>query len=457
MIHHLVRAFRLLNARSAFLAICLPLNWAFNPVRGPCRHCYHTKAALNFLGSDVAQTLTVGSKTSAQHRETYRRSSEVVASISVDVVSGEPLILAIDGLCNSNRTRELRKLFEEHEKSDLTQTNAYVDDMFEEQKTLQEDAHLLHCLAKVGVPVPEEYRDDPLRSFLWAAAQPAATALAPEDVAQARSGMARRAWQLQWDPQQLARSGFKKAAKRWKVPESMLRCLAPLVVNILGTGADGLAGSQHLCSSAVKDMKWVLRDSTVVQYRSGESQVPHLDTCDMTVLVYLSDCGGSTCFPNLNLRVQPRAGRVLVFFSTVLESERFGGFADAAYGSPNDATMHYGGLASGSDDEGAKMVVQLLLSADDIGSAMSWRDALRGKAFQQCFFSPGWHRLHLDVSMAKNNDHADPVLALRPQSCAAGCRALSLDFEIQPGSPTYCVHCWMKWLQDTIEPSLHHI
>ena len=41
--------------------------------------------------------------------------------------------------------------------------------------------------------------------------------------------------------------------------------------------------------------------SEVVRYRSGESQVPHIDTSDVTMLLYLTESGGRTCFPHLGV------------------------------------------------------------------------------------------------------------------------------------------------------------
>lgn len=367
----------------------------------------------------------------------------------VDVVSGEPLILAIDGLCSAELIAELRHTFQSQVRESLVQTNAYVDDMFEEARAVEEDAHFLRCVVRCGARVPDEYRYDPLRSFLWAAATRRAS-LADSDVATARLALMRRAWQRQWNSDDIAKSGFKKAAKRWKVPESMLRCLAPVVAQVLGTGVQGVVGSEELCDSSRSDVSWVLRDSTVVRYQAGESQVPHIDTCDVTMLVYLSDTGGSTCFPNIGCRIAPSAGRVLVFFSTTPEATRFGGFAGSAYGRPNESTMHYGGLDE-SGEQGEKLIVQLLVSANNMGSASTWRDVLRGSAFRSGTFTAGQQSLPLVQSKASDSSaRSRSALALSPLRCASRCVDNALDFATQAGGAKYCIHCWSRFLEKTL-------
>lgn len=375
---------------------------------------------------------------------------------AVDIVSANPLILVIDGLCSTERTAELRRILEQQNINDLTQTDAYVDDMFEEGRTIDENANFLGCVAHSGVRVPPAYQSDPLRSFLWVAATHWHT-LPKDAFLRARLAIARRAWQTQWNPEDIVKSGFKKAATRWKVPEAMLRCLAPIVVDVLGTRVQGIPGTADLCTFPQSNMSWVLRDSTVVRYRGGESQVPHMDTCDMTILVYLESFGGETCFPNINQRIQPSAGRVLLFFSTIPEATRFGGFADSAYGRPNEATIHYGGL-SDPDELGEKLVVQLLLSAVDMGSTTSWRDVLQGNAFRNAAFSHCKQSAPLDSKRGWNTGTgACPKLALSAQQCASMCRDNALDLETQSGGPKHCIWCWNKWLEKAIsEDSSKH-
>jgi len=391
------------------------------------------------------QTLPKASSRGQQQRSAV---SSTALPTTIDVVSGDPPIFVLDGLCDQRRTARLKQILAEHNLDDLVKTSAYVDDIFEEAHAMQEDDVFRSCVSQSDVQVPFEYQDDPLRSFLWVAGTNLKKL--PKDYDQARLGVARRALQTQWNPDDIARSGFKKAASRWRVPEAMLRCLAPLVVQILGTSVEGVVGSEELCTTASSDLSWVLRDSTVVRYKEGESQVPHMDTCDLTMLVYLSDFGGPTCFPNLNRAIPPAAGRVLLFFSTIMEPTRFGGFADAAYGQPNQATMHYGGHPD-PNALGEKLVVQLLISAVNKGSAVSWRDTLKGSIFKTRKFTNGEKSVPLQAQFrhqeSVHNKNRPFGLALSKQRCAANCRDNGLDLEARPGGPKHCIWCWHHWLE----------
>lgn len=371
----------------------------------------------------------------------------------MDVVSGDPLILALDGLCSEARVAELLQLLEQQSAQDRIHTRAYVDDMFEERRGAEEDAHLLWCVGSAGIRVPRGYCTDPLRSFLWAAKANWERLPQEEDaLRRAQLAVARRAWQTQWDPEDIARSGFRKAATRWKVPEPILRSLAPLVVEILGTGVRGLPGSEEAVTgkNGPRCTSWVLRDSTVVRYGAGESQVPHMDTCDLTLLLYLSDTGGPTCFPVVGRQVAPARGRLLVFFSTFPEEERFGGFAGSAHGRPNEATMHYGGMAEAGEDQ-EKLVVQLLLSVEDLGTAASWRDVLRGGLFRGAGnLRRAPRRASSPLAPRPGQRGAQPRLALSAGLCAAGCVGRALDLETPDGAPKRCIWCWNSWLERSV-------
>jgi 2OG-Fe(II) oxygenase superfamily len=65
-----------------------------------------------------------------------------------------------------------------------------------------------------------------------------------------------------------------------------------------------------------------IRDQTAVHYQTGEGVSPHVDGNDATVLIYLSggtdlseDPGGATCFPEVGLRVKPKRGMALLYWS----------------------------------------------------------------------------------------------------------------------------------------------
>uniref|UniRef100_A0A7S4VMX8 Prolyl 4-hydroxylase alpha subunit domain-containing protein n=1 Tax=Alexandrium monilatum TaxID=311494 RepID=A0A7S4VMX8_9DINO len=410
------------------------------------------------VGVPRGRWLLLGRGVGAGPAQGVRRAAATVSEASrptVDVVSGEPLVLAVDGLCPEERVAELRALVDQQSADDRIHTSAYVDDMFEERRSLEEDAHLLRCVASGGVRAPREYCLDPLRSFLWAAATSwDRLPREQESLRLAQLAVARRAWQTQWDPEDIARSGFRKAATRWKVPETILRRLAPLVVDVLAARVHRLPGCEEALAAAgggAAGPDWVLRDSTVVRYRPGESQVPHMDTCDLTLLIYLSSSGGPTCFPVLGRQVPPRAGRVLLFFSTIPEATRFGGFADAAYGRPNEATMHYGGLA-GEVAEEEKLVVQLLLSAEGLGSASSWNELLKGRLFREAALTKGQQSMPLvpGDDQAAAGQRGRLGLALSTQRCAKGCVGRALEMETEEGGPKHCIWCWSSWLERSI-------
>ena len=77
----------------------------------------------------------------------------------------------------------------------------------------------------------------------------------------------------------------------------------------------------------------------VVHYESGTEYKPHFDSFDqstelgkkywepggqrmITALIYLNDVedGGATCFPELNISINPTKGNVLVFHNTISET-----------------------------------------------------------------------------------------------------------------------------------------
>eukprot|EP00439_Symbiodinium_sp_Y106_P079055 s1202_g17.t2 len=367
------------------------------------------------------------------------------ARVNVDVVSENPVIWVIDGLCDGAKTRQLKQLLEAQDMDLLRKTDAYVDDMFDQRRAAREDAQLLVYMMYAGALqfVPRQYRSDPLRAFLWLAVR--RKELLPEgawDIALA--SVSRQAWCTQWDPEDLRRSGFTKSAARWRVPEAMLAELSPLVLDVLGAPVEGLPFAESRPFQDSDNLpKWILRDTTVVRYQQDESQVPHIDTSDVTMLVYLSSSGGNTCFPNLQRSIMPRAGRVLVFCSTTPGASRFGGFAGSAYGVPKDDTMHFGGLCP---SRGEKLIVQLLFAALDPSLKIgSWDEALCGRALRQASYSSGVEAQPLPAVPSASRL---PRLATSPQRCATGCKGPALDLEVaQRGEAKVCIHCWQRRLQ----------
>lgn len=120
---------------------------------------------------------------------------------------------------------------------------------------------------------------------------------------------------------------------------------------------------------------WTTRDATLVKYSSGDSQVPHIDPCDATLLICLKSCdvGGETCFPLLEhpLCLENNAGCGILFFSSnkVTTGDE----------SRDTMSLHHGGKVV----EGEKVVVQLMLdwngvseNAPDCVPPESWLDTI---------------------------------------------------------------------------------
>ena len=118
---------------------------------------------------------------------------------------------------------------------------------------------------------------------------------------------------------------------------------------------------------------WTTVDATLVKYSAGDSQVPHVDPCDATLLICLKSCdeGGDTCFPLLEepQRLENKAGSGILFFSSnKVEGDE----------SRDTLSLHHGGKVL----EGEKIVVQLMLdwnggvSSDGIPEAGSWQDII---------------------------------------------------------------------------------
>jgi len=367
-----------------------------------------------------------------------------VSNPTVTVLSEDPLILVVDDALPPERVSDLKRSFEELERANAgTKTNTYVDDIFDSDNRAADDAHFARCVGASAEQVPDDYAHDPLRAFLWLAATNR-DALPPADVAAALFMVQKRAFQAKWESEPrgrelLADSGFQRAATRWRMPEHMIRLIAPLVVNVFGCGAKRVPGNEEISLPDGSDVSWELHDATVVEYRHGQSQVPHMDTADVTLLTYLSDHGGCTCFPNLRKKVRPRAGRLLLFFSTRPETRSVLGTDDL----PVWDTLHYWELPEG-EQRGEKLVVQVLLSARDLGSAHTWVDTLRGR-----FFSKGLPRLADWPSYLEGHaSRTRPVrsIALSTETCAQ-CNDKALDMEPWPGSPKYCLSCWSSSLE----------
>eukprot|EP00439_Symbiodinium_sp_Y106_P078615 s1202_g17.t1 len=295
--------------------------------------------------------------------------------------------------------------------------------MFDQRRAAREDAQLLVYMMYAGALqfVPRQYRSDPLRAFLWLAVR--RKELLPEGH---RSCF-----------------GFSSSLVHAVGPGGPA---AEWLHEVRGTvaGSGGHAGGVVApCPGCARCSGGGTSLCGVVRYQQDESQVPHIDTSDVTMLVYLSSSGGNTCFPNLQRSIMPRAGRVLVFCSTTPGASRFGGFAGSAYGVPKDDTMHFGGLCP---SRGEKLIVQLLFAALDPSLKIgSWDEALCGRALRQASYSSGVEAQPLPAVPSASRL---PRLATSPQRCATGCKGPALDLEVaQRGEAKVCIHCWQRRLQ----------
>eukprot|EP00435_Cladocopium_sp_Y103_P050144 s1184_g15.t1 len=125
----------------------------------------------------------------------FTRQGVTQRRVTVDVVSEEPLIWVVDGLCEQRQVQQLKDVLRRQKLDNLKKTDAYVDDMFDERRELREDAQMLVSMISSGAlqTVPAEYQEDPLRSLLWTAMR-RPELLQSSDWDLALLSTARRAW-----------------------------------------------------------------------------------------------------------------------------------------------------------------------------------------------------------------------------------------------------------------------
>lgn len=307
----------------------------------------------------------------------WARPSQNVAmqAVTIDVLSVEPIIVAMDGLCLVDRVESLRQAFEESGEGSRERTHDYQEDVFDEAAKAAEDAHILHCIKRVGVEVAD--LADPLRVFLTIAGKRPGIFTDAEMVQAARTIQRRKIrskWESTPEGRQLLKSnGFVKPGRRWKMPQAMLSSLWSILPRVFGCSVKGNGSDDLHQYRSTTGFQWTLCDATVVQYDADESQVIHLDSCDATLLVYLNeqegDQAGGTYFPLLEQRVKPLAGRVLLFFSTV-----FSPGSDCFRARSLDmAALHCSEVV-----QKEKLVAQLMFNACIPKSASSWWDGFAG-------------------------------------------------------------------------------
>ena len=282
------------------------------------------------------------------------------AGLTTTLLSTSPLVITVDDLLPPATVCALRRTLTEE--ADLAPTGDYQEDVFAAGAEEIEDARLRAIVQRAGVEatVPDA---SALEAFLSAYTS-TPSRFASDDVLAAAAVIKRREAKAAWDSEAGRRllslnPGFETAAHRRAMPDATRRALAHTVVpRVLSDRA-----------------RWTVQDATVVRYAAGESQVPHVDPSDATLLVYLSDegadCGGGgTLFPLEGIRVAPRRGRGVLFFSR--DPPPPGGIAEDAELATDPRALHFGERV----DHGEKLVAQLMLRAEVRAPIASWLEAL---------------------------------------------------------------------------------
>lgn len=283
----------------------------------------------------------------------------------------------------------LKKSSENGDELALMPTADYQENIFDPNAEEKENQHFESVVEKSGMEVPDEFCTTQLQSFLWVVtnAESQGIVIKEEDIIHGANAILRRQalekWQSQHGKKILALSSdkteFTEPAKRYKMPKELKQFMLEEII-------------PNLFSSAV--ISWEVRDATVVIYGQGDSQVPHLDPCDATILLYLSDggetmldCqGGDTCFPLAQLSIPTRRGSGLFFFSSRFNSSVKNKMSDNdkikydSYSSERDTgeknidelSLHHGGKVY----EGEKIVAQIMLDLKVENNIETWEDVL---------------------------------------------------------------------------------
>ncbi|KAJ8907577.1 hypothetical protein NDN08_007688 [Rhodosorus marinus] len=131
-------------------------------------------------------------------------------------------------------------------------------------------------------------------------------------------------------------SGF-----RLQVPPPLVRPILPELLRLMGLQGRTVEFEEGIWYKPNKRTMYI-RDQTVVHYLLNEGVAPHVDGKDATLLCYLNDMedggGGKTCFPEIGLSVQAKAGSALLYES-------------------NKGLLHYAEAVT----KGEKWIMQLLI------------------------------------------------------------------------------------------------
>jgi len=314
----------------------------------------------------------------------------------VQINTHEPIILALPNVIPKNQIAEMLQTIDtSHRLEGLLHTNTYQEDVFSKDAWKKEDFllrsivqplvddHLIHFEEdKDGESINSDYKSErALQMFVYAVTNHQ-DRICEENIILGANIIQRRQAMERWKSEEgqalmLLSLDEKDSSsnesnhsdnemdeislgKRYEIPSDVLSQIEQLVPRVL-------KGS------------WVVKDATLVQYSEGDTQVPHIDPCDATLLITLKSCekGGDTCFPMLEQprRLQNKAGSGILFFSSL---------AIVGDESRNALSLHHGGKVV----LGEKVVVQLMLdwvgydasgedAADDDYILKSWLDVVK--------------------------------------------------------------------------------
>mmetsp|Transcript_32072 Transcript_32072/g.47366 ORF Transcript_32072/g.47366 Transcript_32072/m.47366 type:complete len:349 (-) Transcript_32072:277-1323(-) len=271
----------------------------------------------------------------------------------IETNNPEPIILCFPEIISTHKITEMLNTIETNK---LVPTKSYQEDVFSKDAWIQEDItfrSITRPLEQDNLIPPEYYSasndDAALKIFVYAVTNHQ-NKIQEKDIIRGANIIQRRQalerWkseegqalmQLSLDERTADGHHTLSLGKRYEMPSSILLELQQLIPRIL-TGS------------------WTVNDATLVKYSEGDSQVPHIDPCDATLLICLKSCeqGGATCFPILQepRRFENKTGCGFLFFSSN---------AIAADKSRNTLSLHHGGKV----EKGEKIVVQVMLDFED--------------------------------------------------------------------------------------------
>lgn len=272
------------------------------------------------------------------------------SSRTAEIINVDPAIVTIEHLLSQDETKHMLSMIQT---MTPIPTTTYQEDVFSKDAYEKEDAFFDKITQPFRKVIPSECLT-PLQKFVHVFTNYYEN-IDAEDVITGANIIQRRQALERWKSEEgqailnltlSKNSGFQAIGKRYQMPQDILQKLEAMVPDVL-------YGS------------WSLQDATIVKYQEGDSQMPHLDNCDCTILICLeaSEEGGETCFPLLDFNLKNIAGNAHIFFSTNAIQEN---------DSKNVLSLHHGGTIK----KGEKVVVQLMLDwerdGEISGSDSSW-------------------------------------------------------------------------------------